>query len=139
VWCGVVVCSLYELESSSPVLMWSHVCAGGVRSVSWSPARPALFFALDHTRTVHVFDLAQSTQAPHVTCPLPAASDLLAVSARIGAGPSAVGARTGFVAFGSSRQAAVAVSAVEVHVIAPAYSQASESERKRLAELLEQR
>ncbi len=60
-WDGMFI-SLYELESSSPVLMWAHQCSGGVRALHWSPARPALFFALDQTRTVHVFDLLQSTQ-----------------------------------------------------------------------------
>jgi WD40 repeat protein len=56
--------SLFNEESSDPVLRWSNVAPGAVISIQWSFHRPSVFIALAATGEMLVFDLLVDEQLP---------------------------------------------------------------------------
>ncbi|KAG1659587.1 WD repeat-containing protein 60 [Nymphon striatum] len=60
---------LFSIRSAQPVMTWSNVTGGvPVLTVKWSRSQPSLFFALDITSKVHVWDLSQDDAGPSESC-----------------------------------------------------------------------
>lgn len=51
--------ALFSLNSDLPLLKWELPAA--VKTLAWSPNRPAVFIALDFTGQIYVWDLLEST------------------------------------------------------------------------------
>ena len=51
--------ALFSLNTDLPLLKWELPAA--VKSLAWSPNRPAVFIALDVTGIIYVWDLLEST------------------------------------------------------------------------------
>ena len=49
--------TLYHIDDPQALVTWEAVARGGVVQLLWSPSRPAIFWVLDATDTMHIFDV----------------------------------------------------------------------------------
>lgn len=149
---------LYCVDDREPLLSWDSASGGAIVQLAWSPSRPTLFWALDATDAMHIFDLASSSPGrPALSTPLASSHNGVPSSASLpsiddddadDAAPRtlrfALDARieTGAVAAQRQRMLAVTtrvggrLSGIEVHVVAEKFANALPEEQETLHRVL---
>ncbi|XP_064644540.1 cytoplasmic dynein 2 intermediate chain 1-like isoform X2 [Lineus longissimus] len=68
VGCGDGSARLHNANFEHPIMSWPNATGGkAIRNIQWSKSRPSVFFVIDESSLIHVFDLLKNDAAPQIS------------------------------------------------------------------------